>query len=298
MNFLLTGATGFIGSRLIQRLLERGHFVSIFTRHVRSRDDRNVGQYYWNMQGPAPAEPFDNVDVVIHLAGEPIAQRWAEEAKRKIRESRTLGTRHLIEGLGSLRKRPTTLISGSAIGYYGDRGDEVLAESSQPGGDFLAGVCQEWEREAERAVPLGLRVVKIRTGLVLGSDGGALKRMLLPFKLGIGGVVGSGQQWMSWIHLDDLVNLIIFAVENPEVSGPINGVASNAVTNAEFTKALAKTLHRPAILPVPVFALKLLFGEMSEVLLGGQHVVPAAAQHAGFQFQHPEISEALRSLNL
>lgn len=297
MNFLLTGGSGFIGSRLIEVLLERGHFVSILTRKVTSRADRNVGQYYWAMNGPAPAEPFDDVDVVVHLAGEPIAQRWTPEAKQKIRDSRVLGTRHLIEGIGSLAKRPRVLISGSAIGYYGDRDDEILTESSKPGPDFLSTICQEWEREADRAIGLGLRVVKIRTGMVLGRNGGALKQMLTPFKLGLGGKVGSGRQWMSWIHLDDLVRIILFAAETP-VEGVLNGVAPHPVMNNDFVDILAQQLHRPAIFPMPEFALRLLFGEMSKILLDSQRVQPEAAQRAGFHFEHPELIGALASLRL
>ncbi len=298
MNFLLTGGSGFIGNRLIELLLERGHFVSILTRKVTSRADRNVGQYYWAMNGPAPAEPFDDVDVVIHLAGEPIAQRWTPEVKRKIRDSRVLGTRHLIEGIGSLAKRPRILISGSAIGYYGDRAGEILTESATPGNDFLSQVCQEWEREADRATNLGLRVVKIRTGMVLGRNGGALQQMLTPFKLGLGGRVGPGTQWMSWIHLDDLVRMILFAAETSAVEGVFNAVAPHPVVNEDFVRLLAKQLHRPAIFPMPVFALQLIFGEMSKILLDSQRVQPEAAQHAGFHFEHPELVDALASLNL
>ncbi len=297
MRFLITGGNGFIGRRLIQRLLERQHYVSILTRKVVSREDRNVGQYFWAMRGPAPAEPFDDVDVVIHLAGEPVFQRWTDEAKKKIRESRVLGTRHLVEGIGSLERRPSMLICGSAIGIYGDRGDEVLTEESTPAQDFLAQICTDWEREADRAHGLGLSVVKIRTGVVLGQDGGALKAMLPVFKLGLGGPVGDGKQWMSWIHRDDLVNMMIHAAECG-VNGVLNGVSPNPIRNEDFSKALAHRLHRPAWMRVPESLLKMVQGEMSQVLLSSQRVIPQTIDNTGFRFEYPELEAALRSLKL
>lgn len=296
MNILITGATGFIGKRLIERLLERRHFVSIFTRKVEPRDDRNVGQYFWDMKAPAPTEPFREVDVVIHLAGEPVAQRWSDEVKHKIRESREMGTRYLIESMARLSSPPKTLISASASGYYGDRGEEVLTESSLPGSGFLPEVCVAWETEASRARQLGMRMAAIRTGIVLGTEGGALAQMLPPFRFGAGGKLGSGQQWMSWIHLDDLVDMYVHAVENDSVSGPVNGVAPHPVRNEEFTETLARTLHRPAIIPVPEFALRLLFGEMSRVLLESQRIQPEAAQNFGFEFRYPKLGPALAQL--
>lgn len=297
MRFLITGGNGFIGRRLIQRLLERQHYVSILTRKVVSREDRNVGQYYWAMRGPAPAEPFDDVDVVIHLAGEPISQRWTDEVKKKIRESRVLGTRHLIEGIGSLARRPSMLICGSAIGIYGDRGDEVLIEESSPGQDFLAQVCADWEREADRAQGLGLSVVKIRTGIVLGQEGGALKSMLPAFKLGLGGPVGNGKQWMSWIHRDDLVNMMIHAAESG-MDGVLNGVSPNPISNEDFSKTLARQLHRPAWVRVPESLLKMMLGEMSQVVLSSQRVLPQAIGQTNYRFEYPELEGALRSLKL
>lgn len=293
MNFLLTGATGFIGTRLIARLQERGHRVSIFTRRVVDREDRTVGQYFWDLKGPAPAEPFRDADAVIHLAGEPVAQRWNEEVKRRIRESRVAGTRHLVEGMARAERRPAALISSSASGYYGDRGDELLTEASLPGAGFLAEVCQAWETEAARAKSLGVRVATIRTGIVLGRGGGALAKMLPPFRLGLGGRLGSGRQWMSWIHLEDLVEMFVFAAENANVEGPVNGVAPEPVRNADFTKELARALHRPAIFPVPEFALQALFGEMSRILLESQRIAPEAAQRAGFKWRFPRLAGAL-----
>jgi uncharacterized protein (TIGR01777 family) len=294
MNFLLTGATGFIGRRLIGRLKQAGHRVSFFTRRVQPHGDRTIGQYFWDLKGPAPSEPFRDADVVIHLAGEPVAQRWNDDVKRRIRDSRVLGTRHLIEGMARAERRPAALISSSASGYYGDRGDERLTEASLPGAGFLPEVCQAWEMEAARAKSLGVRVATIRTGIVLGKGGGALEKMLPPFRLGLGGRLGSGRQWMSWIHLDDLVEMYLFAAENAKVEGPLNGVAPNPVRNAEFTNALAGALRRPAIFPVPEFALQLAFGEMSRILFESQRIEPAAAARAGFAWRFAALDAALK----
>ena len=293
MNFLLTGATGFIGKRLIARLQEAGHRVSLFTRRVEPREDRTIGQYFWDMKGPAPAEPFRDADVVIHLAGEPVGQRWSDEVKRRIRDSRVLGTRHLIEGMARAERRPSALISSSASGFYGDRGDEMLTESSLPGAGFLPEVCQAWEMEAARAQTLGVRVATIRTGIVLGRGGGALDKMLPPFRMGVGGRLGSGKQWMSWIHLDDLIAMYLFAAANSATQGPLNGVAPEPVRNAEFTKVLARVLHRPAIFPVPEFALQMLFGEMSRILLESQRITPEVAERSGFSWRFARLDEAL-----
>src|ERR1039458_8975269 len=241
MNITITGASGFIGRRLMESLAKAGHSVRALSRH---------------------APPLE-CDVVIHLAGERVAQRWTAEAKRRIRESRVAGTRNLVEALGTLPHRPEVLICASAIGYYGSRGDEILTESSSPGSGFLPEVCVAWEREAQAAEAFGMRVVRVRTGLVLAAGGGALVRMLPPFRMGVGGRLGSGQQWMSWIHLEDLVGLFQFAVER-QVRGPLNAVAPHPVTNSDFTRELARALRRPALFPVPGFALRLLFGEMAD----------------------------------
>lgn len=296
MNFLLTGATGFIGERLIKRLLGQGHFVSIFTRHVRERADRNVGQFYWDMKGLAAEEPFRGVDCVIHLAGEPVAQRWDENAKRRIRDSRIDGTRHLVASIARLEKPPAALICASATGYYGNRGDAVLTETSPAGTGFLAETCVAWEREAEWAAEIGLRVVRVRFGIVLGREGGALKQMLPPFRMGVGGVLGTGKQWMSWIHADDLVEMLIYAAENEFVGGTLNGVAPNPVTNADFTRAMSIALRRPAIFPVPEFGLRMIYGEMADVLLSSQRVIPANAGRIGFEFRHPNLQPALQHI--
>jgi uncharacterized protein (TIGR01777 family) len=227
----------------------------------------------------------------VHLAGEPVAQRWTRTAKQKILDSREKGTRLLVEAMR--QSPPGVLVSASAVGYYGSRGDEVLTERSSPGNDFLADVCIAWEREALEAEKLGVRVATLRIGMVLGAGGGALAKMLTPFRLGLGGRIGSGRQWMAWIHLKDLCNLILFALSERGVSGALNAASPNPVTNADFTHALARALHRPAVLPVPSAALKLLFGEMSGVLLASQRVVPEATLRAGFAFQHADIGEAL-----
>jgi uncharacterized protein (TIGR01777 family) len=244
------------------------------------------------VKGEAPADGLRDADAVIHLAGTPVAQRWNAQVKRDIRESRVAGTRNLVQGISKLTRKPQVLVCASAIGYYGSRGDEVLAESAAPGSDYLSEVCVAWEKEARSAEALGMRVVRVRTGVVLDARGGALPRMLPPFRMGVGGKLGSGKHWMSWIHLDDLAALFQFALVKP-VSGAVNGVAPNPVTNAEFTRTLAAAVHRPAIFPVPGFALRLLFGEMSEILLASQRAAPKAAESAGFTFRFPQLAGAL-----
>jgi hypothetical protein len=277
MNIAISGASGFIGRHLMKSLAAAGHAPRALSRHA------------------PPAESLRAADVVIHLAGEPIAQRWTAQAKRRIGESRVAGTRHLVEALAGLPRRPEALICASAIGYYGSRGDEILTESSAPGSGFLPELCVAWESEAQAAEALGMRVVRMRTGLVLDARGGALQRMLPPFRMALGGRLGSGRQWMSWIHLEDLARLFQFAVENP-VRGPLNGVAPDPVINSDFTRELARALRRPALFPVPEFALRLLFGEMADVLLSSQRVAPRAAQAAGFRFRFPQLAPALASL--
>lgn len=246
-------------------------------------------------KGEPPADSLREADAVIHLAGEPVAQRWSAEVKRRIRDSRVTGTRNLVEALKKLRQRPATLICSSAIGYYGSRGEEVLTESSGPGSGFLPEVCVAWEDEARAAETLGMRVVTVRTGIVLDTRGGALPRMLPPFKMGMGGRLGSGKQWMSWIHLQDLAALYHLALTQP-VRGALNGVAPYPVNNADFTRALAAAVHRPAFLPMPGFALHVLFGEMADVLLASQRVAPKAAEAAGFRFRFPQLEPALADL--
>ena len=233
-------------------------------------------------------------NAVVHLAGEPVAQRWTAAARDKILRSRVDGTRALVAAMRA--QPPQVLISASAVGYYGSRGDEILTESAPAADDFLGRVAKAWEEEAQAAEPLGVRVARLRIGMVLGKEGGALGRMLLPFRLGVGGRLGSGEQWMSWIHINDLVALIAFLMKESTVRGVFNATSPFPATNREFTRALAEAVHRPAIFPVPAFALKMMFGEMSEVLLASQRAIPDAAQRAGFVFQHPDIFAALAQI--
>ncbi len=287
MRALVTGATGFIGRRLVSKL--EGPVVL-------SRDPRSGVP--WNpVAGPPPAEAFRDVQVVFHLAGDPVAEgRWTAEKKERIRQSRVLGTRHLVQAIESLSVRPRVLVSASAVGVYGDRGDEVLDESAAPGADFLAEVCRAWEAEACRARDLGVRVVTIRTGIVLGK-GGALAKMLLPFRIGLGGRLGSGTQWMPWIHIDDEIGLLLHAAERDEVAGPMNASAPEPVSNLEFARTLGRVLRRPAILPAPRAALGLAFGaEKAAMLLGSQRAVPRAAERTGYRFRFSQIEPALRAV--
>jgi uncharacterized protein (TIGR01777 family) len=297
MNITITGATGFIGRRLIERLAEGRHQLHALSRHTNVRfGDIAVWISKWDpMTEEPPEESIANADAIVHLAGEPVAQRWTPAAKTKILESRVQGTRRLVQALSTQRRRPSVLVSGSAIGIYGSQGDTILTETSAPADDYLAEVCKEWEKQAELAESLGIRVARIRTGVVLGKGGGALEKMLPPFKAFVGGKIGSGKQWMSWIHLDDLVGIICHALQNP-MSGPFNGTAPNPVTNADFTSALASALGRPALFPVPSLALKAIFGEMSSVLLGSQRVLPRATEAAGYKFEYPELAPALRNI--
>ncbi|HKD37053.1 MAG TPA: TIGR01777 family oxidoreductase [Pirellulales bacterium] len=290
----MTGGTGFVGRRLLERLDGSVVLSREPDRAMRSLSQFRVTAAGWDpMLGPPAADVFDGIDVVFHLAGEPIAAgRWTRARKQRICDSRVIGTKHLVEGLAKLDRRPPVLVSASAVGYYGSRGDEVLTESSAPGDDFLADVCVAWEKAALEAERLGMRVVLSRTGVVLGR-GGALEKMLRPFKLGLGGRLGSGRQWMPWIHLDDLVGLLLFAAEQDEIHGPMNAVAPTPITNRQFTRALAHTLHRPAILPAPYFGMRLAFGEFASVLFASQRVIPEIAMKAGFKFQCPEIERAL-----
>ncbi|MCW2987039.1 MAG: hypothetical protein JWR63_4609, partial [Conexibacter sp.] len=234
-------------------------------------------------------------DAVVHLAGEPVAQRWSDDVKRRIRESREVGTRNLVEGLRAAgADAPKTLVASSAVGYYGKRGDEPVPESTPAGADFLAGVCVAWERESDAAAELGLRVVKIRTGVVLDAGGGALGTMLPPFRLGVGGPVAGGAQYLPWIHVDDLVAMYLHAREDPAWSGAYNGSAPEPVTNKAFTKALGRALHRPTVAPVPGFAIRLLYGDMAEIVTEGQRAVPERPLAGGFAFRHADLDEALR----
>ncbi len=271
MNVAITGASGFIGRRLAARLRSNGHAVAaVSLRRTPQPDD------------------FAGCDAVVHLAGEPVAQRWTAAAKERIMQSRVQGTRALV---AALREHPpNVMVSASGVGYYGSRGDDVLTEREPAGSDFLAEVCAAWEREAQK---LDARVVPLRIGMVLGEGGGALQKMLVPFRLGVGGRLGSGKQWMSWIHIDDLCDLILFALKESTLRRVLNATSPHPVTNAEFTHALAHALHRPALVPAPAFALRALLGEMSGMLLGSQRAVPEAALLAGFEFRYPDVGGAL-----
>jgi uncharacterized protein (TIGR01777 family) len=298
MRALVTGATGFIGQHLLARL-DRPIVLSRNAARARQLlEGFKVTAFDWDpVSGPPPLEVFSGVDAVFHLAGDPIAQgRWTSEKKRRIRESRVVGTRNLVEGLAKLATRPRVLVSASAVGYYGSRGDQVLDETAPPGSDFLAEVCQAWEKESQAAAALGMRVVIMRTGVALGREGGALKKMLPPFRAGLGGPLGDGRHWMSWIHVDDLAELCVAAAENEGLRGPVNGVAPNPVTNRDFTNALAARLHRPALFRAPYAALRLALGEVADVLFSSQRVVPKAALDAGFQFRYSELQTALGSI--
>ncbi|HSP67555.1 MAG TPA: TIGR01777 family oxidoreductase [Bryobacteraceae bacterium] len=274
MNVAITGASGFIGRAVAEHLRRSGHIVRAVS-----------------LRAALPPDALAGVNAVIHLAGEPVAQRWTASARDKILRSRVEGTEILVAAMRA--QPPQVLVSASAVGYYGSRGDEILIESAPPAQDFLGRVATAWEEAAQAAEPLGVRVARIRIGMVLGKGGGALARMLLPFRLGVGGRLGSGKQWMSWIHIDDLIRLIVFLMKESTVRGVFNATSPFPVTNREFTRALAEAVHRPAIIPVPAFALRLALGEMAEVLLASQRAIPDAAQRAGFVFEHPDIFTAL-----
>lgn len=300
MRVIITGSTGLVGRALVRSLLADGHEV---TRLVRggAQGFRAPGTaaVHWNPErGEIDAQALEGHDAAVHLAGEPIGEgRWDDEKKRRIIESRVKGTRLLAETLAGLSAKPPVLVSASAVGFYGDRGDEVVREESASGTDFLSEVCREWEKGTLAASQAGIRVVHVRIGVVLDAEGGALPRMLTPFKLGVGGRVGSGRQYMSWITLEDLVGVMRRAMEDETLRGPVNAVAPGPVTNADFTKALGHALGRPTIFAVPAFAARLAFGEMADaLLLSGVRVEPARLKEAGFQFKHPEIEEALRSV--
>lgn len=299
MKTLMTGATGLLGQALTQSLLDDGHTMVVLSRRPETTRARaGVEVYQWEPEvGPPPAEALQGVEAVVHLAGEPVAaRRWTAEQKRRIRDSRVVGTRNLVAALQSAASRPSVLVSASAVGFYGDRGDEQLDERAVAGHDFLSEVCQAWEGESGRASELGIRVAQVRVGVVLSAAGGALPRMLPAFKLGVAGRLGSGRQWFPWVHVADIVGLFRHAMQSPQVSGPMNGAAPGIVTNAEFTKALASVLHRPAFLPAPRLALNLALGEMAEMLLASSRVVPQAALVSGYHFRYPHLKEALENL--
>jgi uncharacterized protein (TIGR01777 family) len=291
----VTGATGVIGRAVVSALAERGDSVVALSRDgSRSLPGAEVVEWRNPKDEPAPASAFAGVDGVIHLLGEPIAQRWTDDVKREIRDSRVLGTRNLVDGLRGTGV--SVLVSQSATGYYGPHGDEVVDESWQAGSDFLGGVVVEWEAEALAAAEHGVRVALCRTGVVLTSSGGALETMLPPFKLGVGGPVAGGEQYVPWVHIDDVVGALLFALDSPQASGPLNVTAPSPVTNRDFSRALGRALHRPAVLPVPGFALRLLYGEMGSIVTTGVRAEPRRLRELGYRFRQPDLGEALATV--
>jgi uncharacterized protein (TIGR01777 family) len=300
MNILITGATGFVGRRLCEMLHQAGHTVRALSRDsvAAKQGIPHLKEVFpWNpLQELPPLQAFEGCDAIINLAGESIAGRWTTAKKQLIRDSRVLGTKNLVNALAQLSSRPKVLISASAIGYYGDRGEETLTEDAAPGSDFLAQVCRDWENEALKAESLGMRVVRLRIGLVLGRGGGTLQALLPLFRVGLGGPLGSGRQWWSWIHRDDLCRLIVQILVNENVSGPINATAPQPVRQKEFAQVLGRVLRRPAFLPTPAFALKIALGEFADGILASQRALPRRAQEMGYRFQFEELEGALREI--
>ena len=295
MHYLITGGTGFIGKALCASLIADEHRVTVLTRHV----SRATACLPKGASATDTLDELSEIDVVVNLAGENLTDgRWSDERKQAFLDSRIGTTRRINEWMAAQYQRPKTMISGSAIGWYGARGDEILTEDSSPGDDFAARLCQAWEAEAVKAEALGVRVCRVRTGIVLAADGGALAKMLPPFKFGLGGPMGDGKQWMSWITRHDLVRMIRWLAEMDSASGAYNGTAPNPVTNAEFAKTLAEALHRPSIIRTPAVFLKLMFGEMADMLLTGQRVLPSRAIDEGFRFEHLTAATSLATLHL
>ena len=291
MKVTVTGATGNVGRPLVEKLKAQGHEVTSLSRSA----GPGVVQWANPKEEPPPAEAIEGQDAVVHLLGERIDQRWSDEVKQELRDSRVLSTRQVVEGLRAAEQRPSVLVSQSASGYYGNRGDEELTESSSAGDDFLAGLVVEWEAEANKAQDLGVRVVTTRTGVVLSPEGGALEKMLPFFKMGIGGPVAGGDQYVPWVHLDDVTGVILTVLENDAASGPVNVSAPSPATNKELSKTLGRVLKRPAFAPVPAFAVKTLYGEMAHIVITGQRMLPARLEELGYDFAQPELESALRS---
>jgi uncharacterized protein (TIGR01777 family) len=298
MNLVLSGASGFIGSALCSRLQDKGHSLTLLTRFApREAGSKTKKWHHWTPGTPGEWENvLEGADGVINLSGEPIAaQRWTGTQKHRIRWSRLQTTGSLVEAMQKTQRKPAFLLNASAVGYYGPRGDEAITEAAAPGKDFLSTVCREWEQEAMKAEPLGIRVIRLRTGIVLGKNGGALAKMADPFRFYVGGPLGTGQQWMSWIHLEDQIGLMIHLIENSKASGAVNATAPNPVRMKEFCQILGQVMGRPSWLPVPAFGLRLLLGELAEMLLTGQRVLPEVASQLGYQFRYVNLENALRA---
>lgn len=296
----MAGGTGFIGTALARVLNRRAHQVTVLTRTPKGATP-HYSALVWNPSKPTGLEQILNgYDAIVNLAGAGVAdRRWSASYRQEILYSRLESTDALLNVISRCRKKPQVLVNASAVGYYGAHGDEKLTEESKPSRGFLTEVCRRWEESAAKAEALGVRVVRLRTGIVLGKTGGALKKMILPFKLGLGGPLGLGRQWMSWIHIEDMVGMIVRALEDVSWQGAFNATAPHPVTNQDFSKTLAKVLHRPCFMRVPAWALKFLLGAMAEeMLLSGQRVIPARAKSLGFGFRHPDLEDALRSLDL
>jgi len=292
MKVLITGAGGLIGTALQKSFEEKGRELLLGGRG----EPKTPKEIQFDAEkGFSDSEKLEGIDAVIHLAGEPVSGRWTDEKKRKIRDSRVHGTRSVVEALSRLKTKPKVVVSASGVGYYGDRGDDEMTEISGAGDTFLAGVCRDWEAEARRAEDLGVRTVILRTGVVLSKNGGALSEMLTPFKFGVGGVIGSGKQWMSWITLDDLIAVYNKAVEDETMRGAFNVCAPDPVTNEEFTKVMGSVLYRPTILPLPEFAVNFLFGEMGDaLLLDSTRAIPKRLEETGFEFMFTDLEAALK----
>ena len=292
MKILITGASGLVGTELQKSFAANGYDLLLASRKEPT-DEQHI---QWSIEdGFTAPDKLEGIDVVVHLAGENVSGlRWTDDKKKAIHDSRVLGTRNVVDAISKLKNKPKTFVAASAIGFYGERGDEEVTESSSAGDNFLAGVCKEWEAESRRAEDAGIRTVLLRTGIVLSKDGGALSSMLLPFKLGVGGVVGSGKQWMSWISMDDEIAVINYVIDNENIRGAVNAVSPNPVTNHDFTKTLGEVLYRPTILPLPEFAVSMVFGEMGDaLLLASTKVLPKRLEDAGFEFKYPEFKAAL-----
>ena len=290
---LVSGASGLIGSALLPALQSSGYEVTRLVRGAAS----GKSDIAWDPSRPLAPESVSSFDAVVHLAGDSIVGRWTDAKKQRVRESRVQGTRNLAEALAAAQQRPQVFISASAIGYYGDRGEETLREESSSGRGFLPEVCREWESAAEPATKAGIRTVQMRFGVVLSSSGGALQKMLPPFRMGVGGNIGSGRQWMSWVDIDDVIGAIQHALKTDTLRGPVNVVGPNPVRNAEFTKTLASVLSRPAIFPMPAFAARLVFGQMAdELLLASQRIEPAKLLSTRYVFRNPELRSALDNI--